>query len=205
MIYIYIYISIHLYMYIYIYIYIHYYIIVCMYTHIHIYIHMYVCMYVCMYVRMYVCMYVYIYIYIYIYLFIYYLQAPSALDDIFPVQCVFAVAAWWIYIHIYMCVYIYIYIQWIYTIIYTHVYMNNYIYIYIYISRYMFDNPRQEVVPRSRIPRSTSHFSYSAQEGVPLRPFSYGQFSKFHVCFCGPDPGNLKLETVRTHKQHICF
>ena len=34
---------------------------------------------------------------------------------------------------------------------------------------------------------------------------SYGQFSKFHVCFCGLDPGNLKFETVRTNKQHICF
>ena len=33
----------------------------------------------------------------------------------------------------------------------------------------------------------------------------YGQFSKFHVCNCGLDPGNLKFETVRTHKQHICF
>ena len=33
----------------------------------------------------------------------------------------------------------------------------------------------------------------------------YGQFSKFHVCLCGLDPGNLKFETVRTHKQHICF
>ena len=33
----------------------------------------------------------------------------------------------------------------------------------------------------------------------------YGQFSKFHVCFCGLDPGNLKFETVRTNKQHICF
>ena len=33
----------------------------------------------------------------------------------------------------------------------------------------------------------------------------YGQFSKFHVCFCGLDPGNLKSETVRTNKQHICF
>ena len=33
----------------------------------------------------------------------------------------------------------------------------------------------------------------------------YGKFSKFHVCFCGLDPGNLKYETVQTHKQHICF
>ena len=36
-------------------------------------------------------------------------------------------------------------------------------------------------------------------------PLLYGQFSKFHVCFCGLDPGNLKFETVRTNKQHICF
>ena len=33
----------------------------------------------------------------------------------------------------------------------------------------------------------------------------YGQFSKFHVRFCGLDSGNLRFETVRTHKQHICF
>ena len=33
----------------------------------------------------------------------------------------------------------------------------------------------------------------------------YGQFSKSHVCFCGLDTGNLKFETVRTNKQHICF
>ena len=32
----------------------------------------------------------------------------------------------------------------------------------------------------------------------------YGQFSEFHVCFCGLDSGNLKFETVRTNKQHIC-
>ena len=34
---------------------------------------------------------------------------------------------------------------------------------------------------------------------------AYGQFSKFHVCFCGLDPGNLKFETVRTNKQPIYF
>ena len=33
----------------------------------------------------------------------------------------------------------------------------------------------------------------------------YGQFSKCHVRFCDLDPGNLKFETVRTNKQHICF
>ena len=34
---------------------------------------------------------------------------------------------------------------------------------------------------------------------------AYGQFSKFHVYLCGLDSGNLKFETVRTNKQHICF
>ena len=33
----------------------------------------------------------------------------------------------------------------------------------------------------------------------------YGQFSEFQICFCGLDSGNLKFETVRTNKQHICF
>ena len=37
------------------------------------------------------------------------------------------------------------------------------------------------------------------------QPNSYGQFSKCYVCFCGLDPGNLKFDTVRTNKQHICF
>ena len=31
----------------------------------------------------------------------------------------------------------------------------------------------------------------------------YGQFSKFHVCFCGLDSGNLKFETVRTNEQRM--
>ena len=34
---------------------------------------------------------------------------------------------------------------------------------------------------------------------------TYRQLSKCHVCFCALDPGNLKFETVRTNKQHICF
>ena len=33
----------------------------------------------------------------------------------------------------------------------------------------------------------------------------YGKFSNNHVCFCGLDPGNLKSETVRTYKRHVCF
>ena len=41
-------------------------------------------------------------------------------------------------------------------------------------------------------------------EGL-TREYYYGQFSEFHVCFCGLDSGNLKFDTVRTHKQRICF
>ena len=42
--------------------------------------------------------------------------------------------------------------------------------------------------------------------GQAILPRSfYGQFSKFHVCFCGLDPGNLKFEKVQTNKQHVCF
>ena len=33
----------------------------------------------------------------------------------------------------------------------------------------------------------------------------YGQFSKFNLCFCGLDSGNLKFETVRTNRQRICL
>ena len=29
-----------------------------------------------------------------------------------------------------------------------------------------------------------------------LRGTVYGQFSTFHVCFCGLDPGNLKFEST---------
>ena len=50
------------------------------------------------------------------------------------------------------------------------------------------------------------HGHYRGGPGcAPRLPKTYGQFSKFQVCFCGLDPGNLKFETVRTHKQHICF
>ena len=51
-------------------------------------------------------------------------------------------------------------------------------------------------------PRSARGAIRSAEGGGCCR--LYGQFSKFHVCFCGLDPGNLKFDTVRTNKQHIC-
>ena len=47
--------------------------------------------------------------------------------------------------------------------------------------------------------------SDEAKREPALRLIVYGQFSKLHVSFSGLDPGNLKFETVRTHKQHICF
>ena len=34
---------------------------------------------------------------------------------------------------------------------------------------------------------------------------AYGKFSKFRICFCGLDSGNLKFETVRTNRQHTCL
>ena len=41
--------------------------------------------------------------------------------------------------------------------------------------------------------------------GICIVGYEYGQFSEFHVCFCGLDSGNLKFETVRTTRRHICF
>ena len=74
--------------------------------------------------------------------------------------------------------------------------IHKYIYIYIYIHK---------------IPTQPSHQSLSFCSKTRFCHFNivceqtYGQFSKFHVCFCGLDSGNLKFETVRTNKQHICF
>ena len=59
--------------------------------------------------------------------------------------------------------------------------------------------------PRLRTDKRAGVVSWAGRKENRLVRFSYGQFSKFHVCFCGLDPGNLKFETVRTNKQHICF
>ena len=83
--------------------------------------------------------------------------------------------------HLLLCIlyyYIYIYIYIYNTLIYCSMYVCIYIYIYIYRER---ERERE------------------------MYKVIYGQFSEFHVCFCGLDPGNLKFETVRTNKQHICF
>ena len=71
-----------------------------------------------------------------------------------------------------------------YIYIYIHVY--TYIYIYIY--------------THTHLSLSLSLYIY-----IYIHVCLYGQFSELHVCVCGLDPDNLKFETVRTHKQHICF
>ena len=62
--------------------------------------------------------------------------------------------------------------------------------------------PEEEVKVKTNPPREQA-------PGLAKPPNSIkeycGQFSEFHVCFCGLDPGSLKFETVRTNKQHICF
>ena len=68
-----------------------------------------------------------------------------------------------------VCIYIYIYIC-----------ICVYIYIYIYIHVCHEINYTEGVAMQR---------NYT--EGVAM----YGQFSKFHVCFCGLDPGNLQIET----------
>ena len=45
---------------------------------------------------------------------------------------------------------------------------------------------------------------YHWQSQWPHSYYDYGQFSKFHVCFCGLDPGNLKFETAWTNRQRTC-
>ena len=85
-----------------------------------------------------------------------------------------------------MCIHIYIYIEREREII-------QYIYIYIYI---------YERRARRGCGGGTRR---SSRRRFHCMKCLYGQFSRFHVCFCGLDPGNLKFETVRTNKQHICF
>ena len=62
-----------------------------------------------------------------------------------------------------------------------------YIYIYTYISR---EREREREI-HVQIP-------HRAGKGN-------GRFSKFHVCFCGLDPGNLKFETVRKINNIFAF
>ena len=58
----------------------------------------------------------------------------------------------------------------------------------------------EDSLPRSPHNLPTRIAITSGYSGPSLR-----SVFKFNVCFCGLEPGNLKIETVRTHKQHICF
>ena len=73
--------------------------------------------------------------------------------------------------------------------IYTYIHMCIY-YAHIYIYIYIYIHTLQRLVLLDTVNRALD---------------KYGQFSKFHVCFCGLDSGDLKFETVRTIKQRICF
>ena len=75
-----------------------------------------------------------------------------------------------------------------------YIYIYIYIHIHIYIYIYIWNMPRTQARP--------AHEQGGPSSGENRE---YGQFSKCHVCFCGLDPGNLKFETVRTHKQHTYF
>ena len=56
------------------------------------------------------------------------------------------------------------------------------------------------------IPVSSTRRGEVASVGRVDKPqIKYGKFSEFQICFCGLDPGNLKSETVRTDKRHVCF
>ena len=79
-----------------------------------------------------------------------------------------------LYIYIYICIYIYIYI---------------YIYVCSYCTHLIFKHVLQTGLGMGMGMNATAQ---------------YGQFSNFHACFRGLDSGNLKFETVRTNKQHIC-
>ena len=161
--------------------------------------------------------YVYIYIYIRIHTYIHtYIHSCYIYIYIYIYTCVYIYIYIHTYMHTYISMYIYIYI---YEDAYIYIYVNIYIYIYIILSKAPQGNQRGAL--GSENPSCiVEHLLVSAQHGSKnpgfvLRPLSlysiaslgvaYGQLSKFHVCFCGLDPGNLKFETVRTNKQHICF
>ena len=93
-----------------------------------------------------------------------------------------------------MCICIYMYIH---TYVYTHV-MIIIIIMLIFCIRPPFGSSRILAAART-VASKTPPLRF----GISL--YDHGQFSEFHVCFCGLDSGNLKFEIVRKNKQHICF
>ena len=86
-----------------------------------------------------------------------------------------------IYIYIHICIYIYIHVN-------IHIYIYLYIYIYIYTHRDLHRSARRS----GAAPRAKGH---GRRKGFHLAE-GYGQFSKYHVCFCGLDSGNLKFDST---------
>ena len=133
------------------------------------------------------------------------------------------------YVYAYECISIYIYIY-----IYTHVYLqheciNNemcmcvYIYIYTYSGFPLSLSSSAAYTPlvlefSTLIVAQTNNLVYLLSSLTNSRRFHCCyrfvsslamtrtvSFQNFMFVFCGLDPGNLKFETVRTHKLHICF
>ena len=92
-----------------------------------------------------------------------------------------------------------------------YVYIHTYIYIYIYTHIHNnIDNNHKHDTNNKHIHNVLLRvfFAYSPRlyrRTDMLLGSCYGQFSKFNVRVCGLDSGNLKFETVRKNKQHICF
>ena len=108
-----------------------------------------------------------------------------------------------------MCIYIYIYMYiriYIYIYIYTHI-----ICLRIYLHIIVLSCLRVTIFPRTRRTLgnldpgfSTVWIGGGESEDFFANPDTVS-FQNFKFVFCGLDPGNLKSETVRTHKRHVCF
>ena len=93
-------------------------------------------------------------------------------------------------------IYIYIYIErerdmyiYIYIVTSVHIHIYTYIYIYIYIERERY----RPHAPPGQPDAVGCRAAPLRGRGASYCMCVYGQFSKFHVCFCGLDSGNLKF------------
>ena len=123
------------------------------------------------------------------------------------------------HIHTYMYTYTYIHVYtWMHACMHTyrHTYMHACIHTYIHVYAYT-QYWKPNYAQRFGASRNTSWcdtvlwhericpypLMYALLMYVNCLVLVYGQFSEFHVCLCGLDPGNLKFDTVRTNKQHL--
>ena len=100
---------------------------------------------------------------------------------------------------IYKCIYIYMFSTCTLLVVSlsTYIYIYTHVYIYIYIDIHTYTARANGLACP---PLSTAAGRRALEYSI-----MYGKFSKFKICFCGLDPGNLKFETVRTHEQPIFF